>query len=123
MKKQYDFNLLTCYPNGDADCFNYYDGPLVFFEQDSSGQLWFLYCADLNKFMCFPVDSRDKLRPMLDNLVSIRDTLTSLPEAFLIEVVGIGSITAQPIDDWSDPLFDQYLPDQGVFMFRKGSNA
>ena len=47
-KKPYNFNLITGYPNSETDCFNYYDGPKIFFEQDASGQLWFLYYADDN---------------------------------------------------------------------------
>ena len=115
IKKQYNFNLITCYPNSDADCFSYYDGPKIFFEQDESGQLWFLYYANDNMFMCFPVESREDLRPMLDSQIPIREALMAKSEAFLIAWTAHNGFLSQPID-WSDPNFTKYLPDPDVFM-------
>jgi len=116
LMKQYNFNLITGYPTSEDDCFNYYDGPKIFFEQDISGQLWFLYFAEDNMFMCFPVDSREDLRPMLDNQVPIRETLMART-AFLITWTD-DKILSQPID-WSNPDLNQYLPNPDIFMFVK----
>jgi len=119
IKKRYNFNLITGYPNSDADCFYYYDGPKIFFEQDASGQLWFLYFADDNMFMCFPMESREDLRPMLDNQMPIREALMARAEAFVIAWTSHNGFLSQSID-WSDPSFTQYLPNPDVFMSRDG---